>query len=444
MIGLDCNWSQVGDDSSDVKVLLQRVQSILEYRLGCIVEKRAKNYDLVESKLNLTTPIETQGKPNVAVRKFVERIFSLYHMENGYHSFKHAAHVVFSVDKIIDMLIYEENKYAQEEYTNQGTVKRRWSTVSGRRMRYKNKHQDDTIKAATTRRWSTLATIRGIPDDGIRKNKTARRRSLFSRRNVGPYRLGEKEGTSYTLGLGKDPLIHFALVFAALVHDVDHKGIPNKQLVAEGHELARIYKDDSIAELHSLTLAFSILHEKEFADLRQLIAATRGEKIVFRKLVTDLILTTDISSKKRSEIVRNKWKSAFTLQNVINYIPTRKENVIELKRNAILGQIMLVADIAHTMQEWETFVKWNHNLFIEVSQAYHKGQCSIDAKDPSEIWFEDQIGFFNGYVIPLAQRMVESGIFLNNGHEFVKRAKFNCERWKIEGRQICRTFFELQ
>jgi class 3 adenylate cyclase len=52
-------------------------------------------------------------------------------------------------------------------------------------------------------------------------------------------------GHSY--GITSDPLTQFAVVFSAIIHDADHPGVPNTQLVKENTRTAQIYKK-SIAE----------------------------------------------------------------------------------------------------------------------------------------------------------------------------------------------------
>lgn len=46
-----------------------------------------------------------------------------------------------------------------------------------------------------------------------------------------------------TFGLRSDPLALMALIFAALVHDVEHQGIPNRQLSTESDRLAILYNE---------------------------------------------------------------------------------------------------------------------------------------------------------------------------------------------------------
>ena len=46
-----------------------------------------------------------------------------------------------------------------------------------------------------------------------------------------------------TFGLRSDPISLLALMFAALVHDVEHQGIPNRQLSIENDRLAILYNE---------------------------------------------------------------------------------------------------------------------------------------------------------------------------------------------------------
>jgi hypothetical protein len=43
-------------------------------------------------------------------------------------------------------------------------------------------------------------------------------------------------------------LTQFAVVFSAIIHDMDHPGVPNSQLVKEKTKLAEVYKGVSVAE----------------------------------------------------------------------------------------------------------------------------------------------------------------------------------------------------
>jgi hypothetical protein len=54
-----------------------------------------------------------------------------------------------------------------------------------------------------------------------------------------------------TYGFTSDPLTQFSIVFAALIHDVDHPGVSNAQLANEKSAIATLYRNKSVAEQNS-------------------------------------------------------------------------------------------------------------------------------------------------------------------------------------------------
>lgn len=65
----------------------------------------------------------------------------------------------------------------------------------------------------------------------------------------------EKSGEilhDHTYGITSDPLTQFACVFSALIHDADHSGVPNAQLVKEEAYVSKYYKGRSVAEQNSV------------------------------------------------------------------------------------------------------------------------------------------------------------------------------------------------
>lgn len=58
-----------------------------------------------------------------------------------------------------------------------------------------------------------------------------------------------------------DPLTQFACIFAAIIHDCDHYGVPNAQLVKERLPISQRYGNRSVAEQNSIDIAFKILME---------------------------------------------------------------------------------------------------------------------------------------------------------------------------------------
>jgi hypothetical protein len=90
-----------------------------------------------------------------------------------------------------------------------------------------------------------------------------------------------------------------------------YSGIPNRQLSIEKDRLAILYNDQSIAENWSLYVGFSELLQDDFSNLRSVLFLTEDVYAKFRKQVINLVLSTDIASPERTQVVKSKWKEAF-------------------------------------------------------------------------------------------------------------------------------------
>jgi hypothetical protein len=126
---------------------------------------------------------------------------------------------------------------------------------------------------------------------------------------------GSLKTSSTKLRFDEDPLMHLALLFAALIHDVDHQGVPNQQLVIENDPLALQYNDRSVAEQQSLSIAFTELLKENYDDLRIVMFpfTFSGDGYRrFRGAVANLVLATDIASPEQGEVVKKKWAAAFS------------------------------------------------------------------------------------------------------------------------------------
>lgn len=96
----------------------------------------------------------------------------------------------------------------------------------------------------------------------------------------------KKQGDAY--GITSDPLTQFAVVLSALIHDLDHPGVPNSTLVKEGSDMAVKYKNKSVAEQHSVDLFWDMLmKDDEMADLKACIYSNQSELEHFRSIVVN-------------------------------------------------------------------------------------------------------------------------------------------------------------
>ena len=132
-----------------------------------------------------------------------------------------------------------------------------------------------------------------------------------------------------------------------MVHDADHKGVTNAQLMKEGDPLTSIYTQ-STAELNSLDLAWGLLMEDQFAALRREIYATEAEFLRFRQLMVNIVLATDIMDKSLGALRKERWGKAFAK----NSSETHDEEDVNRKATIVLEHLIQASDVAHTMQHW--------------------------------------------------------------------------------------------
>jgi class 3 adenylate cyclase len=115
----------------------------------------------------------------------------------------------------------------------------------------------------------------------------------------------------YTYGITSDPLTHFACLFSALIHDVDHPGISNAQMLKEKHALAEVYDGKSIAEQNSFDFAWGLLMETQFDDLRDCLFENEEDLKRFRQLVINSIMATDVFDPDLVKLRNERWRKAF-------------------------------------------------------------------------------------------------------------------------------------
>ena len=232
----------------------------------------------------------------------------------------------------------------------------------------------------------------------------------------------------FTYGITSDPLIQFACAYSALIHDVDHTGLSNAQLVSEGSELACAYRNKSVAEQHSVDLAWDLLMEPSYRELRECIYSTQEELDRFRQLVVNIVMATDIADKEVGVLRKKRWEKAFSGRRatlLLHQSPRKATIVIE--------HLIQASDVSHTMQHWHIFLKWNERLFHEMYKAFLASRAE---KDPSEGWYKGELGFFDFYIIPLAKKLKDCGVFGVSGDEFLNYATANRREWEIKGRQV--------
>ena len=168
------------------------------------------------------------------VRDFVRTIAMMYNDGNAFHNFEHASHVASSVNKLLSRIVTHEGGSGQNS----------------------NSDLSRTTTAATT---------------------VAQQ---------------QEQQHDPTYGITSDPLTRFACVFSSLIHDVDHPGVPNMQLIKENPKLAALYQKKSVAEQYSIDLSW--------------VRATRG---VFRSSLFQLCTILLLTPRKKLFLFRFVYKT---------------------------------------------------------------------------------------------------------------------------------------
>jgi class 3 adenylate cyclase len=233
----------------------------------------------------------------------------------------------------------------------------------------------------------------------------------------------------HTYGITSDPLTQFACIFAALIHDADHPGVPNTQLVKEDAPVARTYRSKSVAEQNSVDVAWKIFMEPKYAELRAAICPTEPDKRRFRQLVVNSVMATDIMDKDLKKLRSERWEKAFSESADQESERTR----VNRKATIVIEHLIQASDVAHTMQHWHIYRKWNERLFEEMHCAYKAGRAE---KDPAEFWYQGELGFFDFYILPLTKKLSECGVFGVSSDEYLNYALKNREEWERRGQEV--------
>lgn len=340
-----------------------------------------------------TTNKDLDPEVHRQLHEYLQTISALYR-DNAFHNFEHASHVTMSVVKLLSRIV--------------------------------------------------------APSHLLSKKKAAplTAESLGSSATSGDFVVDvevDRDLHDHTYGITSDPLTQFSVILAALIHDVDHTGVPNTQLVLEQASIAAAYHGKSVAEQNSLDLAWDLLMQDQFELLRRTIYGTVEEFRRFRQLLVNVVMATDIMDKELGAARKDRWNKAFaegadgdaTAEGggegdgggAAESESRRRSN---RKATIVIEHLIQASDVAHTMQHWQVYRKWNARFFEECYTAYLMGRA---AKDPSESWYEGELGFFDYYILPLAKKLKDCGVFGVSSDEYWNYAKQNRREWEGKGRQ---------
>jgi hypothetical protein len=106
---------------------------------------------------------------------------------------------------------------------------------------------------------------------------------------------------------------------------------------------------------------------------------------------------------------------------------------VDRKATIVIEHLIQASDVSHTMQHWHIYRKWNARLFEELYRAFVEGRSD---KDPSEFWYKGEMGFFDFYIIPLAKKLKNCGVFGVSSDEYLNYALKNRQEWEDRGLEV--------
>ncbi|XP_062701650.1 cAMP-specific 3',5'-cyclic phosphodiesterase isoform X6 [Aedes albopictus] len=194
------------------------------------------------------------------------------------------------------------------------------------------------------------------------------------------------------------PLETCAALFAACIHDVDHPGLTNQFLINSSSELAIMYNDESVLENHHLAVAFKLLQNEDCDILRNI---QKKQRQTFRKMVIDMVLSTDMS------------KHMTLLADLKTMVETKKvagSGVLLLDnytdRIQVLENLVHCADLSNPTKPLPMYKRWVARLmeefFLQGDKERAAGMDISPMCDRHNATIEkSQVGFIDYIVHPL-------------------------------------------
>jgi hypothetical protein len=211
----------------------------------------------------------------------------------------------------------------------------------------------------------------------------------------------------------------FALLTAAICHDTNHEGFTNIFNVKAETPLGILFKDQSVMEMHHLTMSIPIITSDE-VQLFQALPPDQTKKMwnLFIQLIlaTDMARHFDFVKRTNSLLDEGTW------------------NINDPEQRLLAMKIVLkVADISNVSRPFELADKWCDILCQEffrqgdVEKATGIGFTSPLNDRENTDKPKSQIGFYNFICIPLYNLLVR---IFPRLHPFCDSVKSNLETWK--------------
>lgn len=214
---------------------------------------------------------------------------------------------------------------------------------------------------------------------------------------------------------------HFAVVFSAIVHDLDHPGNTNIFEINSGSPRALLYNDTSVLENYHCSSAFHLMVNKGGHLLENF---SQSDKSDFRKMVISCILATDMSV--HYQLIDEFKKKTSTETWDVASSPAER---------LFLGKILVhAADLSNPVREFAVTRKWAQCISDEFNQQVDKEVAmglpvlAFMITKNEETLCKNEM-FFNSFVVaPMWQAI--AGHFGGLDHLIVQLNE-NLSSWKL-------------
>ncbi|KAK9824027.1 hypothetical protein WJX72_007091 [[Myrmecia] bisecta] len=281
-------------------------------------------------------------------------------------------------------------------------------------------------------------------------------------------------------GLSTNRLCHLAAYTAAIMHDFEHGGLNNAFLIKSNDVLALRYNDKSPLENHHLAGSFSVLRHPDCDFLTHMSDEARE---IFRKMVIDMVLSTDMQSHfnifsmfqdkliksasrtasneldenvkgtpgantvrssvdmRRSSSLRRFMRTTSGTSNITNATDsTTRESMRDLSFKdledmhlSLIFQVMMkCADLGHLSAGREVHAKWvgllQEEFFCQGDRERELGLPISPLMDRNKPGItKSQVGFFEVVVLPLFRAFIT---IFPRAQPMLERVEDNYQMWR--------------
>jgi len=203
------------------------------------------------------------------------------------------------------------------------------------------------------------------------------------------------------LGVSCTPLERFAMITAALVHDMGHWGLNNNWLSATDDSLALTYNYISPLENLHASKAMKLLAK---AESNIVVHLSPADKKSFKAMLVKFVLATDMANHG-TDLAQLKTLNLKNQDNASDWV-TNNDN----DRHLVLKVALHAADVSNPAKPWNYYNQWTDRVLQEffkqgdmerasglpIGMGFDRHKCESQVDKAN-----GQLGFINFVVKPL-------------------------------------------